>query len=1212
MLDTEIIKKIERKIDVPFSKMSLKGLKAEPHQPRRGYTVNNDGQVIALRINNTCFVDEELITGLGHLETLIIRFNDIKSFSFLKKLKKLTTLNLSAPYLEDFLYLQELKGLTSLELSSNNISDFLFLRELKCLTSLDLSFNKLSDLSFLQEQKGLTSLDISYNKVSDLSFLRKLKGLTSLNLRNNRISDLSFFVGLKSVTSLDIRHNNLSDFSFLRELKELTSLNLSYNKISDLSFLQELKELTSLNLSFNKISDLSFLQELKGITSLNLRNNKVSDFSFLRKLKGLTLLNLCNNKLSDLSFLQELKGITSLNLRNNNLSDVSFLRELKGLTSLDISYNKISDLSFLRELKGLTSLNISYSKISDLSFLREQKGLTSLNLHNNKTSDLSFLGELKGLTSLDLSDNKISDVSFFGELKGLTSLNLSDNNLSDVSFLGELKGLTSLDLSDNKISDLSFLGELKGLTSLNLSYNKIWDLSFLGKLKGLTSLALSDNNISSLKEILHIPNLFQLRLSKSKIFDLPDRLHNGDLSDIRSFYRGKDKGTDTLYEAKVLFVGEPEAGKTSLMKKLIDPTYKVEPTRPEQSTLGINVHMNWSFDFHNKQQKHFKAHLWDFGGQQIQYYIHQFFLTEEALYILVLDDRKDYPNLDYWFRIIELLGKGSPVLVVRNKKNIDSAAGFDWVKYSNRYKDSLELDYETINLAIPENRFPVIVSKVQDALLKLKHVGEELPASWLRVKEEIINIKDKNHITIDEFKRICKRHGLNNHVDQIATCNYLHKLGILLHFRNDTSLADIVFVNPQWISDAVYMILGDEKIEKYHGRFTKTLLFERWGDNYTNEEKNRMLSLMQKREFDLIYPVESDDCEMFIAPLLLPDVAPEEVNSWDKKGCLSFRYRYKFMPEGIITRLIVRLNDWIAGNNSQKDLVWKSGVILKKDECNALVQKDISKDGLKIIDISIKGKAFEAKDFLAYIRGTVDAVHEQSFKGIDVEPLVPCNCVLCSDNDAPTMFEFSRLKKRKNAGSTTIDCEREPGIREVSILQLWEGIIQESGHPDERLLERVHDREGEPQQFTDRVRGFKTQHNYYGNINIEHKEIEKMSKFHLNIGNGNTFKGDFVVGQEIQNSFNKAKDAEHTSDDLKKLLQDLTKAVVPVAEALDPEQQKQLSSDLNTLIEEATSLNPRRQWWKLSVEGIQEAAKTVGEIGKTAITLLAQVQPLIL
>ncbi len=55
-----------------------------------------------------------------------------------------------------------------------------------------------------------------------------------------------------------------------------------------------------------------------------------------------------------------------------------------------------------------------------------------------------------------------------------------------------------------------------------------------------------------------------------------------------------------------------------------------------------------------------------------------------------------------------------------------------------------------------------------------------------------------------------------------------------------------------------------------------------------------------------------------------------------------------------------------------------------------------------------------------------------------------------------------------------------------------------------------------------------------------------MSEFHFNIGNGNTFKGDFVVGQEIQNSFNKAKDAKHASDELKKLLQDLTNAVIPV------------------------------------------------------------------
>jgi signal recognition particle receptor subunit beta len=449
-----------------------------------------------------------------------------------------------------------------------------------------------------------------------------------------------------------------------------------------------------------------------------------------------------------------------------------------------------------------------------------------------------------------------------------------------------------------------------------------------------TTLDLSYNKITTLSVLIAVPNLIRLQLFEVTVADLPENQTGGfdsDIEAIRSYYRQKLLKTDTLYEAKVLFVGEPEAGKTSLMKRLSVRGYKVDPAIKEHSTLGITIHWDWSFDFPNPQNKQFKAHLWDFGGQQIQYYIHQFFLTENALYILVLDDRKEAPNIDYWFRIIHLLGRESPVLVVRNRKNIDAATGFDWIKYKNRYKGDIEtLDYEDIDLVNQDDRFHCIEDRIKELLLKLRHVGKELPASWLGIRKEVIDLKGKNHIT------------------------------------------------------------GSD--------------------------------------------------ETFIAPLLLSDVAPDTANKWERKGTLCFRYRYKFMPVGIITRIIVRLNDLIVVRAGE-DQVWKSGVILGKDGCTALVKTDISHEGLNIIDISIQGDRLSAKDILALIRGTIDAIHKQSFKDMDVELLVPCICDVCQEAEKPYLFELSRLKDHINANLFEIRCEKKGSFKLVSIEQLLGGIV---------------------------------------------------------------------------------------------------------------------------------------------------------------------------
>ncbi|OQY02096.1 MAG: hypothetical protein B6I26_01855 [Desulfobacteraceae bacterium 4572_130] len=47
----------------------------------------------------------------------------------------------------------------------------------------------------------------------------------------------------------------------------------------------------------------------------------------------------------------------------------------------------------------------------------------------------------------------------------------------------------------------------------------------------------------------------------------------------------------------------------------------------------INNISNWKFKINDKTN--FKAHIWDFGGQQIQYMLHQFFLTSDCLYVLM-------------------------------------------------------------------------------------------------------------------------------------------------------------------------------------------------------------------------------------------------------------------------------------------------------------------------------------------------------------------------------------------------------------------------------------------------------------------------------------------------------------------------------------------------------------------------------------------------
>jgi hypothetical protein len=126
-----------------------------------------------------------------------------------------------------------------------------------------------------------------------------------------------------------------------------------------------------------------------------------------------------------------------------------------------------------------------------------------------------------------------------------------------------------------------------------------------------------------------------------------------------------------------------------------------------------------------------------------------------------------------------------------------------------------------------------------------------------------------------------------------------------------------------------------------------------------------------------------------------------------------------------------------------------------------------------------------------------------------------------------------------------------------------------------------------------------------------HTEAMTMSKNEINIGDNATIYGDVVAAQSIKNSFNKVASSE-APDDVKDLLKKLAVAVEKMSESLPKETAQQAARDLETLVAEATSKSPRKEWWQLSVEGLKKAAINVGEIGKPVLELAGKVVMLLM
>ncbi|KOP23490.1 GTPase, partial [Hapalosiphon sp. MRB220] len=163
--------------------------------------------------------------------------------------------------------------------------------------------------------------------------------------------------------------------------------------------------------------------------------------------------------------------------------------------------------------------------------------------------------------------------------------------------------------------------------------------------------------------------------------------------------------------------------------------------------------------------------------------------------------------------------------------------------------------------------------------------------------------------------------------------------------------------------------------------------------------------------FKLCYPIPNRP-NHYIAPQLL-DINQLDYH-WDENNNLILRYKYEFMPKGMITRFIVETHPWIE----QQKLVWRSGVVLNKDETRAEIIENYNQ---KEIKIRVAGN--RKKELLAVVTHELEKIHK-SFERLQYKTLVPCNCDICAGSQEPYSYSLDNLYRRFNAGRYQIECDK--------------------------------------------------------------------------------------------------------------------------------------------------------------------------------------------
>ena len=662
------------------------------------------------------------------------------------------------------------------------------------------------------------------------------------------------------------------------------------------------------------------------------------------------------------------------------------------------------------------------------------KHLNSLWIWNVQMDSLD-LGILPVIQMMHLRDNfvlhSIERLASVSKLEQLSIINCP--SLTDLPGLEKLTSLTELDVSKCKnLASLPGLDLLTQLTELNLS---------------------SCESIKMLPDsIRHLKNLRLLNLSFLHLHDLPDWLpeiaeefttkdHIGfgknkaavwlyqtsveaikDMSIfeqpyeliVKWFNERRLGRTQPLNEIKVVFLGDGEAGKSHTIARLMndggDPDYNVFDG---QSTPGIVIR-NKEYDINGRK---IQIHYWDFGGQEIMHSMHRIFLTGRTMYVVLLNARDDTQGdrARYWLHNVKSFAPDAPVLLVLNKIDQNETASVDEVDLRGRYEKLTQVvKLSALNFS-QEEFTSAFTNVLLDEINNTGYLDAQWPISWTQVKHKLENMTS-HYILGDDYQAICDECLVND--NQKNLLHWFNDLGISFCCcdEEDYALEDYVILRPDWITNALYIILFNKLEDAHNGLIPHKTIYNLLRTAHSNPEIRCTLPQAKYNNSDIQYVLGimrkfnlsfTDGHENEFIPMLCQQNSTVDVQYYRKDAdTLEFKMEFDYLPNNLLHRLMVDRHTELDMDN-----VWRTGAKFQLKELGFSALVVIDGNTLRFL-IRHTDPMHRPNTYLTMLKANVDRIVEKM--GLKA----PTNRLIYKLDGTQDVFDLEILKAMQETGQT--------------------------------------------------------------------------------------------------------------------------------------------------------------------------------------------------
>lgn len=668
------------------------------------------------------------------------------------------------------------------------------------------------------------------------------------------------------------------------------------------------------------------------------------------------------------------------------------------LIGLNLANLGIDDQKWKRVLEAidpssLCALNLSDNQLSSLALSSDMKALKTINLNGNKKlSTFSFpSGGLQNLVRAELNECTFSELLVPSGMTALQALNVRFGKLKRLVMEEDCPVLEVLDLRDNQLSKLKLPANLPKLWYLNVNKNRLAQLELPAPLPELTTLDIRNNQLEQL-ESLHL--LQHHNLDALYIYGNPWKLNqallpeSGDknsIGAIKAFLEEleKDKRKNIQFindRVKIILVGNGRVGKTTLYRRLRN--LPLNQKEPYTHGLSIGVLEEKAFISGVKTDT-LNGSVWDFGGQEIFYATHQFFLTEGALYILCwtaeefvkqyrdqTEEERPFDGIwreiDYWLENIRLQGKDSPVLLVQthcDKGNLPIPRTVE-EKYTS---DAIRFSAEEAYRSTVEDLRREMARKINEAI---PDFGQPFASSYDKLIDAIAERKQQDpFISLDAFKQLASAPPIEiNNIE--SALDFLRRSGVVVYFQENDRLKEVVYINPNWLTETVYKSFKNELLET-EGRFDQTYLAKVLPEPaYSALDRERFIELLL--QFDLVFREKLNNTFTgdYVAPQYLPDnlrpTAKTFFNKVFRTQELRFVYRFsRFLPDNVMVNFLSQFGPY------SETVIWKEGIWFEdstEPELNCTVMLDTKTRSLWVYTSQAPGYRQLSKSILDKFR----------------------------------------------------------------------------------------------------------------------------------------------------------------------------------------------------------------------------------------------------